>query len=588
MSHYVRGELRDMTHRCAAACALATLLSACAGPAGADRTVRPFPSADISVVPQPAMLRVRPGEGFRWNVRVRIDAAGAQERRAAQLFTGFLGASGVRASLDGALACVHIRLNRSNAAHLGREGYALDVSPQRILLSANTPAGLFYGVQTLEQLTFSKNGVLQTAPALVLDRPARAWRGIHLDVSRHFFSVGVIERYLDVAAHYKLNVFHWHLTDDAAWRMEIPGYPRLVGAGPSYSAQDIRSIVRYANARAMTVVPEIELPGHNSAARRAYPQTDAFIEAVLRAVIAVFPGPYVHAGGDEVKDTAASSHMLLRAAGILKPAGRTTIVWDDALAAHLPAPVVVMAWHAYSGTQRALQSGHPVVASPDGPLYFDAYQGQRSQEPPATLHMATLEQVYDYSPPPGLLGIQANVWTERIATAEHLWYMTLPRELALAENAWDTPEKKNWESFMRRLPAQLAWLDARGYTYRVPNTAIALAAPRLKFAGVPGNPQSARAFTDAQSVRVTLRSPVRDATIRYWIAGGGAKGDAVVYTHPFVVPLAQGTAVEVRAYARMSRGRRSTISSCTLRRLSTQAFSRIARFSRSWSALVSP
>ncbi len=482
-------------------------------------------------------------------------------------------------------ATIRIHLLRHADLRLGAEGYTLDVTSRRIAIEANTASGLFYGVQTLEQLTTGAGRDLITRGASVTDWPAHRWRGIHLDVSRHFFSIAVIERFLNVAAHYKLNTFHWHLTDDQAWRFPVAAYPRLTQTSASYSAAQIASVVRYAAARGITIVPEIEISGHSAAAQRAYPQTDAFFAAVLGEVLRLFPGTYVHIGGDEVVYTPGRVRSMQRLVRFIQSHGRRAVVWDDALAASLPAGTVVMAWHRNSSVSRAIARGQDVVMTPDGPLYFDAFQGQRSQEPPATSHMSTLEQVYDYEPLARALGVQGNVWTEHIRTARDLAYMTLPRELALAEIAWVPPHGKDWVSFAQRLPAQFAYLDAHEFTYRIPNVLFRLGGPHIKFLPVRGNPQAALAITDRASVEVRMES-LAPAAVHYSVGGAVPQKSSAIYQHPIVVKVDK--TVQLRAIAVGSTGRRSTITSCTITRVPLRTFLRVRKYSRAFGNLVSP
>lgn len=539
--------------------------------------------APISIVPRPRSLRASAGPGFSWHA-VRIDAVSAAERNAASFLIAFARNRGGDASIGGP-ATIRIHELRHADRRLGNEGYALDVKARRISIAANGAAGLFYGVQTLEQLTTGTGPALSTRGAAVIDWPQYRWRGIELDVSRHFFDVAAIERYLDVAAHYKLNIFHWHLTDDQAWRFPVSVYPRLTQASEHYSAAQIAHIVRYAAARAMTIVPEIEMPGHSTAARRAYPQSAGFFRAVLAEVVRRFPGPYVHIGGDEVAYTADSVRLMRAAQQFLQAHGRAAIVWDDALAANLPASTIVMSWHGGAAAARALARGADVVMTPDGPLYFDAFQGQRAQEPPASAHMSTLEQVYDYEPPARVLGVQANVWTEHIRTARELAYMTLPRELALAEIAWTPPLRKDWPAFEKRLPGQFAYLDAHGYGYRIPNVIFVVNPPGVHFFPVRGNPQAARAMTDRASVEVRMES-LAPGAVHYTTDGTVPQKTSPAYNRPIVLRLARS--MQVRAFAVAGSGRQSAVTSCVFTRVPTAQLLSVRSSSRAFAGLVSP
>jgi hexosaminidase len=390
----------------------------------------------------------------------------------------------------------------------------------------------------------------------IQDAPRFPWRGLMLDSARHFQSPQFILRYIDWMALHKLNMLSWHLTDDQAWRLQIRRYPRLteVGAwrvpagraagrdsdpatgrprlyGGFYTQEDVRRIVAHAAARNVTVVPEIDLPGHVTAALVAYPQLAAsprpprevpsdwgvypnllnaeestltFIENVLDEVMELFPGPYVHIGGDEVvkdqwhdspgvqkrlrelglKDESQLQGYFTRRLGrYLRAHGRRAVGWDEVLESGLlPEDVVVMSWRGVAGARAAAASGHYTVLAPDPELYLDHRQGGTSAEPPGRGPLLTLEDIYRFDPLPGdlatradhVLGVQANLWTEHVRTEERAAYMTYPRAAALAEVAWSPAARLDWTSFRERLPAQFARYAALG----VPYSADILAAPR--------------------------------------------------------------------------------------------------------------
>ncbi len=433
------------------------------------------------------------------------------------------------------------------------EGYRLRVSPDRIEIAAQTPRGLFYGVQTLRQLAPIENGPPRPAagrsdgwriPAVDIDdAPRFPYRGMHLDVGRHWFPVSFIKKYIDLLAAYKLNTFHWHLTDDQGWRIEIKQYPRLtsVGAwrretqvrsagdgtarldgtpyGGFYTQDEIREVVGYAAAQFITVMPEIELPGHSRAALAAYPElgcttgpfevathwgihddilcpseaTFTFLENVLEEVLALFPSRFIHVGGDEAPTRRWAASGAVRAMmareGLARPAevhgafmrrmgaflaarGRRLVGWDEMLEGNpgeLPG-AVVMSWRGQDGGPRAAQEGRDVIMAPHQFTYFDHYQGPPAPDEPFALSPAlTLEKVYSFEPVPSdldgaqarhILGAQGNVWTEWIRTPDDAERMALPRMLALAEVAWSPREARDWASFMMRLPRHLERLAA--------------------------------------------------------------------------------------------------------------------------------
>lgn len=427
----------------------------------------------------------------------------------------------------------------------GDEAYVLDVTPERAVLRARTERGLHYGAQTVRQLV---DGAGRLPAVRIEDAPRFRYRGLHLDVGRHFFPVAFIKKYLDVMAAFKLNTFHWHLTEDQGWRLEIRKYPKLteVGAwrketivgharkGPKgydgtphggfYTQAEAREIVAYAKARAITVLPEIELPGHSLAALASYPElactpgpfevrttwgiseevmcpserTFAFLEDVLREVMDIFPGEYLHIGGDEAPKTrwreSAVAQEVIQREGLadedelqswfirrierfLNANGRRLVGWDEILEGGLAPHATVMSWRGTKGGIAAAQQGHDVVMCPQEDLYFDHYQADPEREPLAIGGLTTLEETYRYEPiPPELtadeaahvIGAQGCVWTEYMPTPQHVGYMAYPRALALAELAWSPREARDWDGFRARLPAALALLDRLGVGYRRP------------------------------------------------------------------------------------------------------------------------
>ena len=496
----------------------------------------------------------------------------------------------------------HLYVHRDPA--LGDEGYALSVTPQHAEAWANTHAGLFYAMQTFAQLDLSAGA--STHPLQIRDRPLYRWRGVHLDAARHFFDVRTVERYLDVAAHYKLNVFHWHLTDDQAWRLPVPGYPALIARGYSYSDEQVREVVRYAAQRYVTVLPEIEMPAHSAAAIAAYPAygcgrsdlfcatpaTYAFLKAALNHVFTLFPGEYVHAGGDEVPRTFNEPAFLAPVETYVRAHDRRMVGWSEILSPRLSTSAVVMAWNSMRRAAEAARRGNDTVVT-GWPLYFDAAQGDAAQEPRATVHMSTLAEVYSWSVmPDGLtheqqlhvLGGEAALWTERIRTPRHLFYMLLPRELALAEILWTSHENKSWTGFLQRLPAQFAWLDAHGYPFRIPNAAFDVSGGRVVFTAVPGQVQIVDAWTDAGSAAVRLSAPIA-GTVRYTRDGTLPSSSAPVYTKPLMLNLAPGGTVTVRA-ATFFRNRSGATTECRIHRVQVGMLPRTG--ARSWNALVSP
>jgi hexosaminidase len=433
-------------------------------------------------------------------------------------------------------------------------GYTLEVTPRRVTVCAAEGNGVFHGIQTLRQLlpveAFSPYLVTRTSwtmPAVAIrDYPRYAWRGLMLDVCRHFTSKECVFRFLDLMALHKLNVFHIHLTDDQGWRIEIKKYPGLTETGALrksspvlgdrarndgipygpwfYTQEDIREIVEYARQRAITVVPEIEMPGHAKAALSAYPELSCtggpfevrttwgidpdvycagkesvfgFLEEVLDEVLYLFPGPFVHIGGDECPKTrwqacpdcqrrigeeglkdeyALQSYFVRRIARYLQGKGRRLIGWDETLEGGLAENAAVMSWRGIEGGQQAAREGHDVVMTPVSHCYFDYYQAaDPAGEPEAFGEHLPLEKVYGYDPSDvdltkeerlHIMGVQGNIWTEYIPSYRQVEYMTYPRAAALAESAWTPLEKKDYEDFLSRLRAHSRRLDLLAVNYR--------------------------------------------------------------------------------------------------------------------------
>lgn len=429
------------------------------------------------------------------------------------------------------------------------EAYEINISGREIVVSGADSRGLFYGAVTLWQLCTTKSamdsGEIRIRAARIADSPRLAWRGLMLDSARHYQSPQFIMRFIDWMALHKFNVFHWHLTDDQGWRLEIKKYPRLteVGAwrlpagaaaaggpyGGFYSQDDVRRIVAHAAERNITVVPEIDMPGHASAAIVAYPRlgvtdhpptavpsdwgiysnlynveegTFQFLEDVLDEVMTLFPGEYIHVGGDEavkdqwkasprvqarmrellvqgpsgnsVAEQALQSYFVQRIEKHLRAHGRRLIGWDEILEGGIAPEATVMSWRGLDGAVAAARAGHDTVLSPWPILYFDNRQGSGSAEPPGRGRVLSLQEVYGFDPMPAgiapeqrhhVLGLQANVWTEHIRTEDRVAYMTFPRAAAVAEIGWSPAQTRNWEDFRRRLPSQLARYRKVGLRY---------------------------------------------------------------------------------------------------------------------------
>lgn len=435
--------------------------------------------------------------------------------------------------MDGDADAVGVQVVLEDDASIADEGYRLRVDDDGPCITARTGAGAFYGVQTLLQLP-----TLVPSPHIphidVTDEPRFPWRGMHLDVARHFFDVEFVKRFIDLMARHKLNTFHWHLTEDQGWRLEIPGLPRLTEVaawrdregeryGGYYTADDVREVLRYAEERFIKVVPEIEMPGHAVAALAAYPEcsctggpfavettwgifddvycagretTFKFLDQVLDYVCNLFPGKYVHIGGDECPKTRwkdcddcqrriqeeglsgedeLQSWFVKRAAQRLQKRGRRIVGWDEILEGGLAPDATVMSWQGFEGGIQAASMGHDVVMTPTAHCYFDYKQRPHDDEPGA-IGMTPLRKVYELEPIPTdlpadrhhhVLGTQGNVWTERMPTHERVDYMVFPRMCALSEVAWSSTAR-DWPDFRSRLDGHLPRLRELGVGYRVP------------------------------------------------------------------------------------------------------------------------
>ena len=428
-----------------------------------------------------------------------------------------------------------------------KEGYYLKIEDNRISISSKTQKGAFYAVQSLLQLlpvkTTSKSIAVQCLE--IKDEPSFVYRGMHLDVARHFFSVDFIKKYINLMSMLKMNTFHWHLTEDQGWRIEIKKYPKLqeiaafrnetlIGHysdqphkfdgkkyGGFYTQEEIKDIVKYASIRQITIIPEIEMPGHSQAAIAAYPElgckgkpievatkwgvfdeiycpkesTFKFLEDVIDEVVALFPGKYIHIGGDEapknrwkncehcqkliktenLKDEhGLQSYFITRMEQYINSKGKQIIGWDEILEGGLAPNATVMSWRGTKGAIQAAREKHNVILTPGSHCYFDHYQSTNENEPLAFGGFLPLEKVYSFNPIPEeltkeesnyVLGAQGNLWTEYIPTPEQAEYMAFPRAIALSEVVWSANKNKNYTNFVKRLEYFNKRLDAMNVNY---------------------------------------------------------------------------------------------------------------------------
>ncbi|NEU06949.1 family 20 glycosylhydrolase [Flavihumibacter sp. R14] len=513
-----------------------------------------------SIIPQPVNYQSKPGS-FTINseTRLRYKHSDRDLKKLAGFFKSYVeGVSGYELR-SGAGKPNVIELKLSNTDGLGDEGYKLSVSPEKIILEANKTAGIFYGMQSVFQTLpqVRTNAALEVPAMEVFDFPRFKYRGMHLDVSRHFFSADLVKEYIDLISQYKMNTFHWHLVDDQGWRIEIKKYPELTKTGAwrvdqnqlawsdrpqarqgekaayggYYTQEQIKDIIRYAALRQVTIIPEIEMPGHVASAIASYPNLSCvqnaqlpltggnysgmssnycagneevftFLEGVLDEVTALFPSKYIHIGGDEVdkspwkrcarcqarikaeglsNEEELQSYFIRRIEKYLTGKGRKIIGWDEILEGGLAPDATVMSWRGEAGGVAAAKMKHDVVMTPGNPVYFDHYQGGPEGEPLAIGGFNTLKKVYNYEPIPKelsaeeakyVLGAQANLWTEYITTAEHVEYMILPRMPALAEAVWSQKESRNWDDFNHRLQYHLKAYSQKGLHYSPGNFTV--------------------------------------------------------------------------------------------------------------------
>ena len=434
------------------------------------------------------------------------------------------------AGLQSSPASGTIRLELTNDCKMADEAYTLVVEPNSILLQASSEAGLFYAKEALLQLSrFGKGNV---RACKIQDQPRYGWRGFMLDESRHFFGKEKVKQYLDLMALLHLNVFHWHLTDEPGWRIEIKKYPKLTKIGAVgnwhdalatpqfYTQDDIREIVAYAAERQIMVVPEFDMPGNATAVCRAYPEvsgggegrwkhftfhpckeeTYRFISDVLDEIVALFPAPYIHIGGDEVhygnqnwftdpeiqnfikekgliNETGLEHYFIRRAADLVAAKGKKMIGWDEIVDAGIsPSKALVMWWRHDRKYQllKALEQGYQVVLTPRRPLYGDFVQDASHKVGRYWDGFNPLQDIYAFPEPIShlfkgyedqILGMQFTLWTERIADGKRLDFMTFPRLIALAESAWTSSKEKDWSRFCMRLPSFLEYLKEQGIYY---------------------------------------------------------------------------------------------------------------------------
>ncbi len=570
----------------------------------------------IHIIPKPMYVQLHEGN-FTINVNTILiipphDSLIHKEalflKNAVKNSTGF----NLRIENEGKTSANFIKFQIVNDPETRRDGYKLEVKTGSIVITANDSRGIFYGIQSLLQLLPAElfgntiiNKVNWNIPCLLIkDKPRYPYRGMHLDVSRHFFPKEFIKKYLDLMAMYKLNYFHWHLTDDNGWRIEIKKYPLLTkisawrvnrenqswdkwspvlpgeiaSYGGYYTQEDIKEIVKYAADRFITIIPEIEMPAHTSEVFAAYPQysctgdtlnvcpggywpnrdifcagndsTFSFIENILTEISSLFPGPYIHIGGDEadksrwekcpkcqariksegLKNTDdLQSYFIRRINKFLISLNKKMIGWDEIMKGGLAPGATVMCWTGMDKGSEAAQQDHDVIMTPTKYCYFDYYQTDPRFDSIGTGGLITLKDIYSFNPtPPGLsdaaaghiFGAQANLWTELVKTPERAEYMILPRMLALSEDVWTNVENKNWNDFLTRIDKHFKIFDYLGLNYSRGSYAVKID-PVYDYAD--------KNFT------VSLSSEQLNPKIYYTLNGTNPDNNSSIYIQPFTL-----------------------------------------------------
>ena len=580
--------------------------------------------ANYQVIPLPQEVSLTQGNPFKLNENVLIayPENNALLQRNAEFLSEYIQQATNYAPKTKAIAAGE---QVKNAIVLGldpgianKEGYVLTTTPEGISINGQTENGVFYGIQTLRKsIPAEAKGATVLIPAgEIKDEPRFSYRGMHLDVGRHFFPKEFMKKYIDLLALHNMNTFHWHLTDDQGWRIEIKKYPKLTEIGSQrsrtvigrntqeydntpyggfFTQEEAKEIVKYAQERYITVIPEVDLPGHMLAALAAYPemgctggpyevcprwgifedvlcigndQTMQFLEDVMNEIIEIFPSKYVHIGGDEAPRTRwekcpkcqarikteglkadknhtaedrLQSYCMTRIEEFLNSKGRQIIGWDEILEGDVAPNATVMSWRGMEGGIKAAQLGHDVIMTPTSFCYFDYYQTADTKDEPLGIGgYVPIEKVYSLEPVPAvlteeqskhILGAQANLWTEYIHSSEHVEYMVLPRMAALAEVQWTQPEKKDFKDFTKRLARLMKFYQRDGFNY----------AKHVFDLKVDFTPDVTK-----KAVVVTL-STIDDAPIYYTLDGTEPTTASLKYTEPVsITETADFQAVVIR------------------------------------------
>lgn len=599
-------------------------------------TFTAFPQApDINIIPRPNSVKRMDGQ-FTLTQKTTIVATDDAGRRTAAMLNDLLQrnygfALKVTKKPQKNDAIVFITALPTTGTVPNAERYSLTVEPNFIRISGGE-RGMFYGIQTLMQMIPAEAKTEAKIPAAeIVDEPRFGYRGMHLDVSRHFMPIAFIKKYIDLMAQYKLNQFHWHLTDDQGWRIEIKKYPKLTEIGSKrketmkernftpyigdgipvegfYTQEQIKDVIAYAKARQITTIPEIELPGHSSAALAAYPElgckenvqykvqttwgifkevfcptetTFKFLEDVLEETIALFPdSPYIHIGGDEVlkdhwkesafvtelkkkenlkDDHEVQSYFIRRMEKFINSKGKKIIGWDEILEGGLAPNATVMSWRGMRGGIEAAKAKHDVIMTPTDFAYFDYGQGDPAYEPLNIGSYVPLDKVYSFEPVPKeltpeeakyVIGAQANIWTEYMKTPEKVEYMAFPRMLALSEVVWSRAEDKSYVDFQSRLASHYPRLDKQNVNYRIPEPA-----------GLTNI-----VAEEGSAIAVKLFPAIKESRIYYTLDGSEPTDKSHLYDQIIATRLEPGQRTELKTIVVLPSGRKSSIYAATFLR----------------------
>ncbi|MFH6986128.1 family 20 glycosylhydrolase [Flavobacterium collinsii] len=590
-------------------------------------------STTNSIIPAPNSYKAT-GDSIRLNGQIKVvfehNKFSTKEQKTANLFE-----SAINTNTPNKKSNIEVLfITKNPSASLKKEAYKISITSKKITVTGSEE-GLFYGVQSLLQMLPNKpkNQEVKLPCVTIEDEPRYGYRGLHLDVCRHFFSVDVIKDFIAQMASYKLNNFHWHLTDDQGWRIEIKKYPKLTEVGSKraqtlvgnkferfpyffdgnpyegfYTQEEIKDVVKFAEEHYVNVIPEIEMPGHATAAVTAYPhlscfpdrpykvieywgvfedifcagkeETFTFLEDVLTEVMALFPSKYIHIGGDEcpkarwkecpncqkkIKELGLKNehelqtYLTTRIEKFLNNNGRQILGWDEMLEGGLTPNAAVMSWRGESGGIAAAKQKHFVIMNPEHILYLDYNQAYSPNEPLTVGRLVTVQKIYQYNPTPVdsltideqkyIMGVQSNLWSEYLTSPAKLNYQLYPRMFALAEIAWTEPQNKNYDNFvLNRMPHHLEKLEAQKRLYKVPT---------------PFGANETALITSKYTL--DLKPTIKNGQIFYTIDGYNPDETAELYTKPVAINIPQGEFRTIKTVQISPGGRRSSINKIIIR-----------------------